>query len=532
MQNIILITKFNYESTNLRTMKKISILFITLFAFISLNAQQAGSLDPDFGDQGILQYQVSSSYDMIYDIEIQPDGKILAIGRARVDGSSYYVAICRHLEDGTLDASFGNNGIRTFQPTMNYGNFIMDGKVLDDGKIILGGYVYDGGSFVVPLIIKLNSDGSNDTSFGENGISVGAFGDITTIEAVDIQSDGKIVLAGYINDKLSAIRYTADGQLDTSFGTDGRFIISIPDVFLSFAKDMVIQPDGKIVIAGMDVAESGNYQCLAVRLNENGTLDETFANNGMAIVFEGDGHNFINAVALQSDGKILLGGHTWVANIPQLQYDFMVVRLNADGTIDNSYGTNGFAKARCVEGGENYILDMVLAEDGIVYATGYTTDFDGNDIAVVSFTPDGIINTGFGTTGMIQLDINQSEEAESIAIQQNGRIIIGGYLHTNNASEFLMARYFTNSTIGIDESNEDENLTVIYPNPAENFIVIDNILDNNNYKANIYNINGQILMSTTVNAGTVINVSNLASGYYIIKLTSETKSFVNHFIKK
>lgn len=419
-------------------MKKLWIPLVFLCSM--LHAQQHGDLDQTFGTNGIVNFSISDYYDMIYDVAVQSDGKIVTVGRARMDGTNYYMAVTSHNPDGSYDEIFGTNGIKVFQPTYNYGNFAMQVKLLDNGQILAGGYAYDGGNNSDPLIVKLNIDGSLEPSFGENGVSYITSSESITMEALDVQEDGKIILAGYINDVLGAIRYTADGQIDTGFGENGRFIISTPNSIYSFAKDIAILPDGKIIITGIIMNSDGIYDCIVTRLKEDGTIDESFGDNGMTIISAGDGHDFSCAVAIQPDGKIVIGGHMWIANVPTLQYDFLAIRFNENGSLDTEFGQNGFAMARYYEGEANYLSDIAIAPNGNIYGTGYATHDSNNAITIVCFNSEGILDTSFGETGMVGIEIGNNNEAEAVAIQPDGNIIVGGYYFTSNGSNCIVAR--------------------------------------------------------------------------------------------
>ena len=264
--------------------------------------------------------------DQCKSIVIQEDGKIVAGGFSVVD-NDVKVAVIRYLNDGTLDYSFDLDG-KTVVDATNYSDYAQDMVLQDDGKIILTGTKSNLANQDC-LTVRLNPDGSIDNTFNADGVIWTDFAGTPNYgEAVTVQADGKIIAAGYHYDSgdFTLARYTLNGNLDTSFDTDGKKLIDFGSDTVVKAYSVALQVDGKILVAGnTDNSVNGNADIVLTRLNTNGSLDSTFNLNGKLISSVGTGNDFATSVILQSDGKIVVAGST--LNIYGT-YDALIVRLN------------------------------------------------------------------------------------------------------------------------------------------------------------------------------------------------------------
>lgn len=326
-------------------MKKLYSLLILFSVSITLSHAQSGTVDTTFGNDGVVTTAVHPNYNMAETSLVQSDGKILVAGSAG-SPSTYQMAVARYNTDGSLDTSFGDDGTLRF-PVGAVKSFVMDMAQQPDGKILLGGRTWDNvsGDFA---LVRLNEDGSFDDTFGTNGISRLETTEAEASESIALLDDGKILMVGYKDDDLTAARFNTDGSLDTSFGANGWAVVPFYDL-ASYADDLAIQDDGKIVIAGFALNGENRFQVVSTRLNADGSIDNSFGNNGLVIFNVGEWNDFGEGVAIQNDGKILIGGHKWISNIQQ-KHDLFVARLNTDGSLDTSYGDNGVATARLVDG--------------------------------------------------------------------------------------------------------------------------------------------------------------------------------------
>lgn len=493
-------------------MKKLYTLVLFLISLTVANSQ-SGALDTSFGTDGIVTTVISGTYNYTTGTLVQPDGKIILVGYAG-EPSTYKVAVARYNTDGSLDTSFGTAGTQII-PIGAAKSFAMDVALQMDGKIILAARTWDDvtGDFAV---VRLNDNGTLDTNFGTNGITIVNNGS-DVAETVAIQNDGKIILAGFSDDTYSAARFNTDGTLDTSFGTNGWASTQF-DTSLSFVRDIAIQDDGKILMGGFNITMANRFEMSAARFNEDGTLDTSFGTDGKVWFNIGAGNDFAESVAIQDDGKILIGGHKWISDLEQ-RHDLAVVRLNSDGTFDNSYGSSGVATARLVDG-SNYTAAMILQPDNKVVLAGSTVFQGEYNMAMARFDADGILDTSFDTDGMVSTDINGREDyGDAITLQEDGKIILAGNSFTGGVSEIVVAR-FDNDILGLNDSTVNENQIVGFYNSDSKTFNVQSETETIK-KVSIFTISGQGLATIDNNALSFsTDVSAFAEGIYIVIITT------------
>ena len=287
-----------------------------------------GSTDPEFGIDGIVTTEISGGYVLESKaIALQDDGKILLAG-----GGVAGFALVRYLEDGSVDSDFGVDGLATC--AFSQGNDRANGiAVLDDGKIILSGYASGtiGDSIAVT---RLNDDGSIDTGFGAGGRVRAALPNRNTIgQSMAVGPDGEIVVVGYyvppssFDPAAMVARFTAEGVLDTEFNGTGLRDLAVVGSISSIMNGVAVQPDGKVVGCGAVVTATSDF--LVVRLNVDGSDDITF-NGGTSVTDFTGTFDRANVVALQSDGRVVVAGGT---NAGTQDYNFAVARYLADGNV-------------------------------------------------------------------------------------------------------------------------------------------------------------------------------------------------------
>jgi uncharacterized delta-60 repeat protein len=276
-------------------------------------------------------------------IALQADGKILVAGTTSITApaADATFAVARYNPDLTLDSSFGTSGLVTtdFTSGVDGANSIV---VQPDGKIVVTGTASGNTSQVA--VARYNPDGSLDSSFGTGGKVTTLVGSGATATAVALLSDGRIVVQGDAfsagHQDVALVRYSANGSLDPSFGTSGTVI---SDLGAASAFGLVVQADGKLVIAGSTAsASSSNFDFLVARYNANGSLDPSFGTNGQATADFGGPDN-AHGVALQADGKIVVAGTAFGvgSNLFGGDSNFAVARFNTDGSLDTGFGTGG-----------------------------------------------------------------------------------------------------------------------------------------------------------------------------------------------
>lgn len=529
--------------------KKILLFLVALTATMwsAAKAQSAGTVDTSWGTNGVVQTAIGSGdwiADIIQEIATYPNGKIIAVGSTKFSTITR-VALVRYNADGSLDNTFGKSGsgqlvLEDETDDDSYFQTAADVKILEDGKILVCGRLFDGKKTKV-LLLKFNDNGSLDTSFGDKGIVKDEFPNGgMALEKMALQSDGKIVVGGYHQDNLAAVRYNADGSRDNTYGNQGMCVLIVPNsTNFSFAKSMDIQADNKVILGGF-YNESSIWKWVIARINTDGTIDTSFGDSGIKKMSIGSGNDYITAVKVMPNGKILIGGHSWDKNPPDMEYSIAFVRLNEDGTLDNSFATEGkgIIRKKLIDKYENYLTDIVVNQDGKIYGSVNVrqASTDKNDIGIISLTKDGKLNNDFGSNGMVITDVikNSSDESKSIALQSDGKIIVGTLaFYGGKGSPFTLVRYHSDSNVGTDteEVTSDIKTITVYPNPTKEILNIAINETLNSYKVQIFDMAGSIVM-TTANTKT-IDVSKLDSGNYIVKVICADKQvFVSRFTKK
>lgn len=333
-----------------------------------------GILDTTFGTQGT-QTTAIGSFSTVYGVGLDSSSNII-VGGSSVENGIAYIALARYLPNGTLDTSFGLNGI--VLSSIESGSNCNDLIVEADDKITITGLVYKDGE-VWMLIARYNTDGTLDATFGVNGCTIIDLEDCAIGYALVKQPDSKYVIAGFAEGQILVTRVNANGSLDTSFGLNGATAITIGGS--SSARGVDLQSDGKIIIGGYSQGA-----CALARLNADGSLDTTFEDNGVSLKKFGIS-NAIFDLIVGSDDTITIAGLTDDVAIS--------ARYLADGTLDTSYGNAGFESVICgVIGNTNAIQ---LQSDEKVIVAGFT---DNNGL-VARLNIDGTFDSNFGTNGLV-----------------------------------------------------------------------------------------------------------------------------------
>ncbi|MBK9105841.1 MAG: T9SS type A sorting domain-containing protein [Saprospiraceae bacterium] len=406
---------------------------------IALNGQ-SGTLDTTFDGDGIVTRDIAS-FDYGVGAVLQPDGKILTAVNTN-GGTNGDFSVVRCLQYGTLDESFGIGGVVLADRDISAER--AHALVLQpDGRIVVAGEAQANGQYDF-AVLRLLPDGTPDSTFGTNGWTVTDLG--STFEfpnCVALQSDGKIVMAGRVadgfNSNFAMVRYTPDGVLDTFFGVDGIVNTNIRDE--DEATSIIIEPDDQIILGGYSsVAASGDFTL--ARYNTDGTLDKFFGNGGKVLtdLENVNGSDFIKAMVLQPDGKIIAAGNANNVNI-ELTSDAGMVRYEEDGDLDMTFGIGGIYIVSL--GSKTDIYGIALQPNGKILLTG-NSDVMGFEkrILLARFRPEGGLDTTFGNQGIITTGFpGDRESASSVLVQPDSKIVIAGTQGTQNNYDLTLLRY-------------------------------------------------------------------------------------------
>lgn len=397
-------------------------------------------LDSTFGGSGRVSTPVGGNGEG-QAVVIQPSGQIVTAGWRAVGvvttGIATDFALTRHNSDGTPDTNFGSGGVATTD-LGGPGDEANDAALLPDGGIIAVGRTDAAGILNSDFgLVRYNPDGTPNTSFDTDGIvTTDFFGRGDQANAVAVQPDGKIVVAGFathatgIDSDFALARYNPDGSLDTSFDGDGIVTTDL-GTQSDDARALVIQPDGRIVVVGT----AGEDIALA-RYTPDGKLDTSFGAGGFKITDLGF-EDVATGVALTPDGKIVIAGHTIGAT---LNNDFLLARYDAAGTLDTTFGSRGTVTTD-VGGGADFAENLTVDVQGRIILVGRATSPTILDMALVRYTPDGTPDTSFDSDGILTVDFHgRGDFGQDVAIDSSGKIVAAGYTANGGDTEFALTR--------------------------------------------------------------------------------------------
>jgi uncharacterized delta-60 repeat protein len=350
------------------------------------------------------------------------------------------MAVARYNLDGSLDATFGSEGwARTDLDEWN--DSASDITLQPDGKILQSGTSRD--DFA---LVRYNRDGSLDDTFGNQGwvrTDFLGFGDES--KAVVVQPDGRILVAGYATKKtvnntydydFALVRYLADGSLDTSFGEGGKVTTDLTGD-QDRAQAVAFQPDGKIILVGPAKHSPFLHDFAIVRYNTDGSLDASFGTGGHVFTDFEEGHDFAYAVALQSDGRIVVAGAATIDG----QEDIALVRYTSSGLLDTSFSGDGRAILSFGVGDDDAYA-VALQPNGKIIVAGYASNGSNDDFALVRYLANGSLDTGFGSGGSLVTDfVGSNDLGLAVALQLDGKIVVAGNASNGTDTDFALARY-------------------------------------------------------------------------------------------
>lgn len=504
-------------------------LFSTAFTFA-----QTGSLDISFDTDGKVTTAIGTGSNVIYDIVLQADGKIVAVGNAN-NGTNEDIALARYNIDGSLDPTFDTDGIVITD--LGLGDDIGYGIALQpDGKIVVAGESSNGtnSDFV---IVRYHTDGSLDNTFDGDGYTRTDFDNFNDkARDVAIQSDGKIVAGGsaYIDTvyNYAAARYNTNGSLDNTFDTDGK--VNTLVTYNDQGNAIAIQSDGKILLGGVTLQLDFYNAFGIVRYNTNGSLDNTFDGDGKVITTSiSTFGEEIKALTLQPDGKIVVAGNA----TPTGPIRFAVARYNTDGSLDNSFNTTGFVVSNFGSVWDE-ARSVLVQPDGKILVGGLATS-GSQRFGMMLFNPDGSLYTSFGSSGKLMTTVGTSASIWSLAYTTDDKIVAGGTANTDGFFDFALARYGGSGTKGINDITNGS--LDIYPNPFVDQIKVGFELNSGEeVTIQMLDMEGKVVQQFV--HGQPLSPGHhefifqlnetLATGSYLLRISSSTGMATSKLIKK
>ena len=416
-------------------------VILTFFAGVQMAQAADGDLDPLFGSGGMVMTDLGKSTDIANAVAIQADGKSVVVGTTyrNNDFSDEDFVVTRYNTDGMLDNTFGNRGkVRTDFPGLAA---VPSSVVIQpDGKIVVAGGAFPLFTFIGNFkVARYNPNGSLDTSFGDGGIVTTIFPAGSYASDVALQSDGKIIAAGTVfvdfiigessDTDFALARYNPDGTPDATFGNNGQ----VATDFLGFEDDafsILIQPDGKIVAVGSANDPATFYDFAAARYLSNGAIDTTFGVAGKVRTDFGD-QNFDRArsAALQPDGRIVAAGFA-ISHGGGVQ-NFAVARYTSNGVLDTTFSRDGRTQ---IDFGTccQSATKVLLQSDGKIIAVGGASgESSDDDFLLARLSPRGTLDNTFGIGGEVRTSFGDlNGGANGAALQSDGKIVAVGFQAT------------------------------------------------------------------------------------------------------
>lgn len=425
-----------------------------------------GDLDTTFGSPNGWVQTLGFSSDDGYDeyaeaVTVQPDGKIVVAGRYWI-GTDWDSFVLRLNANGTLDTSFGTGGKVTFSVSAgeNCYDYPQAVAVQPDGKIVVAGSAFmDATRHYDVFAARINPNGTFDTSFGSTGLIVFATTNLDAAEAIALQPDGKILLAGSYQPSewyVLVMRLNTNGSLDTTFDSDGKLIFGFGGVppcstCRSLGYALALQTDGKIIVGGRD-GDGSNGDFFLARMDSDGS-------NISKVKTPVSLEDTIMSLAIQADGKIIAAGYSVTSYDPRLS-DMVVLRYNTDLSLDTTFDSDG--KQTIHSGDQSGATTVLVQSDGKLLVSGYADAAAGasGDIALVRLTSSGALDTTFSGDGQATTNIGLGsyggDTAYAAALQPDGKVVVVGSSGDVSGltlgpwgvykTDIAVARYLTGST--------------------------------------------------------------------------------------
>ncbi|GEP52206.1 hypothetical protein FNO01nite_28780 [Flavobacterium noncentrifugens] len=493
---------------------------------------QPGTIDTTYGINGKVSNNLGGNAGA-NDSVLQPDGKLVTVGQTYsiAPGSSFLIA--RYLTDGNLDASFGTNG----SVSVLGGDHCMAESVAlqADGKIVVVGTALPAQNSNLSsnmMIVRYNTDGTLDNTFDGDGIKIIELDYSQSLNAVLIQEDGKIIAGGLFTilsnpnmDTPGLIRFNSDGSLDTTFGVDGY--VYTAGIYRGEITDMQFTDNGAIIAVGRTFIIS---KYLIIKYDSNGQLINSFGSDGTGFV-----EVALNQIAdlfncaIGTDGSIYASGGTFNGT----KYNAFMVKYHSDGTIDPTFANNGtlikdfgnvngvpitsFAYGIAFDKNNQLILALTY---------GKPTDYD---FGLQSYSKEGILNTSFGTNGLFSTTFGSGHEyVRTMVIQEDNKIILAG-----DKGEQVLVRVNNDPLLSTNEAVANDNKMYVSPNPiTENSALFFELQKQSVITVDLFDAKGLMIRKLLSNQNfpkgqnieknTVLQF-NLQQGIYFLKIYVDNK---------
>jgi uncharacterized delta-60 repeat protein len=448
--------------------------------------------------------------------------------------------LAQYLEDGSLDTDFSGDGM--YRLNSGSDDFLYDIAIQDDEKIVAIGSTSNGESSDF-AIIRLNEDGSLDNTFSSDGMATIDFGTFDYGRAVTLQEDGKIIIAGYTGSgdyeyDLAMCRLKSDGSLDNSFGSNGKIIYDANWESDDYINDVVIY-EGNIFVSGYCYGSSKNRNdegVIVLKYNESGFLDNSFGDNGLAYYLL---EVFGQIIEAGSKLAINQNGIYVAAHVADWTYsDMAVVSFLHNGYPNDDFGSQGLVVIEMI-GSSNTSSILLQSDDKIVVGGSHETGNDYHEFCLARFLVNGELDADFGNHyGVTFVDIapGHNNYISDMAFQTDGKIVTGGVASDGFIDNFALARFYSGLEVGIPEVSTDvfDYITVINPVVSHRMEISFRFPEAAEVEAQLFDIRGADLgmvfrekCEKGIFEKTVGLNAALPQGVYVLQLTvnGERKSY-------
>jgi uncharacterized delta-60 repeat protein len=421
-----------------------NLILLVSFA-LSANIAQAQFYRPDssFGVAGKQLFKPASGNSAFYDVELQSDGKVLSAGS--MNNITRDMLVKRHLKNGSADPSFGKAGLAFID--LGGDELINDMAIQSDGKIVFCGSISKEGQVDKLVIGRLQNDGSPDQGFADKGslvisaINGSAISD-ASFRNLLIQPDGKILVTGWVyaaNTEYRGIvqRYKTNGSLDSTFGNNGSQFIKFTNGSSNYCQAIYQMQDGRILVLGS--AYQSSFAHRLMRLKSNGSIDSSFGVNGVrATTLTGFTSVTPEWISELPGGKILTLGYAYTGSVQKIY----MTRHLANGQLDAAYGTNGMSTLT-LTAKNNFAYNAILHDNGDCSFAAESFTASGSMASIVRLDSLGKPSASFGTNGISSFSLDDEAYGDGIVADNDSVYIVGGI---NNHEE----RYYQGYVLKAD----------------------------------------------------------------------------------
>jgi len=513
-------------------MKKLHLLLTLLILSSTTILSQDGALDTTFANNGIFSTNGNFQYSLL-DLSIDNSNNIYISGNVINSDGTTSVKVIKLLPEGELDTSFGNAGFATIH--YNPWWYVSKTIILESGKIALVGRISSNSNDII--VVRLNSDGSIDNSFGNNGRFIFDSGNGNDQAFTIVEQNSKLIIGGVVQpySEYALLRLTEDGILDTTFGNNGLTAVGFG--YREEIRDLIIDDSGNIVTCGHSRNTNNPYWNLddltILKFNNNGFLDSSFGDNGIVVVPGLDNERaysiqyFQNSyyVTGQKDFADTAGSAT------------VIVKINQNGVLDNSFNNDGKLFIIPIGGDFHGVYhggySSIIQNDNKLIVGGSWLYFGNPGLYEIRFnriTSNGVFDPEFGDNGISHFNLDASEVSNrALSKQFDNKFLALGLDYDEN---ILLTRHNINQTLSTNDVNLDNVDFIVYPNPTEGELNI-NALNENSYKIAIVNSLGKLTNEFTFKSTiSRLDLSHLESGVYFLKITSENATSIKKIVVK